>query len=133
MADQGSVTTKDIYEQQYAHFGRMNDVIYKMPPIFATVLGGLWYFAASYLDKDRKVAAVVFAFSAAAFLGFIVALHRFRLAFNAYIDNINELDGKYRVTIKEARGPSTVGAMIMLLIAGLFVSVLGVLYALRAI
>jgi hypothetical protein len=39
MPDENTVTVKNIYEQQYAHFRGMNDILYKMPPIFATVLG----------------------------------------------------------------------------------------------
>jgi|SRR5579871_542170 len=118
---------RDIYQQQYAHFGRMNDILYKMPPIFATILGGLWYFAVSFYEKDRVIAAAVFVFSAVASACFMIALIRFRLAFNAYIDNINKLDGPLKVSI-QSKWPSTINAMIFLLLAGFVISLLGSIY-----
>jgi len=124
------VTEKEIYEQQYEHFRSMNGLLYQMPVIFSTILGGLWYFAASYLGKDRLVSTGVFVFAAIAASCFTIALQRFRLAFNAYLDNLNKLDGKYKVTLKHSCLPSTLSAMVFLVIAAAAVSLAGAVYAL---
>src|ERR1700732_3527930 len=90
--DRSKVT--DIYREQYAHFRAMNDTLYKIPPIMTTIIGGLWYFAASYICKDKTVSAVVFLFSGSTCICFIVMLLRFRRAFSGYINNLNKLDGE---------------------------------------
>ena len=59
------ITIVDKYQQQYAHFGRMNDILYKLPPLFSTIIGALWFFAVSYIDKDRFISMFVFLFAAA--------------------------------------------------------------------
>jgi hypothetical protein len=129
MSDGAGITAKDIYEQQYAHFRGMNDILYKMPPIFSTILGGLWYFAASYVGKDKVIACGVFAFAAIASACFVVALQRFNLAFTGYLNNLNRLDGDYRVTLKNSSWPSTITAMTILVLAAFIVSVVGGFYA----
>ena len=128
MSDGPSVTPKDIYEQQYAHFRAMNDILYKMPPIFSTILGGLWYFAASYIGKDRVIAAGVFAFAAIAAACFVIALQKFKLAFSGYIDNLNRFDGDYKVTLKGSSWPTTISAMTALVVAALAMSIVGAIY-----
>lgn len=130
MAESASVTKKEIYEQQYAHFRAMNDILYKMPPIFSTILGGLWYFAASYIGRDKFIASSVFLFSAIAAGCFIIALQRFQLAFSAYIDNLNRFDGDFKVTLKSSSWPSTISAMTGLVVTAFIISILGALYAL---
>ena len=45
------ITRADIYKEQYAHFRSMNDILYKIPPLFTAIMGGLWYFAVQNLDK----------------------------------------------------------------------------------
>ncbi|GAA0575948.1 hypothetical protein GCM10009416_13330 [Craurococcus roseus] len=121
----------EVYKQQYAHFGRLNETLYKMPTVFAAIIGGLWYFAAGYLEKDRLVAGVVFAFSAAVSATCAVAVHRFRLALNGYLDNINALDGPLRVTLRDEHSwlPSTVRAMMWLMCLAVVLSLTGALYA----
>jgi hypothetical protein len=129
MANNRVVTVKEIYEQQYAHFRAMNDILYKMPPIFSTILGGLWYFAASYIGKDRIIASGVFIFAAIAAACFTIALQRFRRAFTGYIDNLNRFDGEYKVTLKSSCWPSTLNAMTILVVAAFIVSSIGAIYA----
>jgi hypothetical protein len=97
----------DIYKEQYAHFRSMNDILYKIPPMFTAVLGGLWYFAVQTLEKDKLVSCAVFAFSAIASVCFVNIMARFREAFNAYISNLNVMDGNMKVTIKPSPTPST--------------------------
>jgi hypothetical protein len=36
------VTINEIYKEQYAHFRAMNDILYKIPPLFTVVIGSLW-------------------------------------------------------------------------------------------
>lgn len=127
MAD---VEAADIYAQQCAQFGRMNDILYKMPVVFSTIIGGLWYFAASYIGKDRLVAVGVFLFAAIASVCFIFASIRFRLAFNAYIDSINKFDGEHKISIRSSKCPSTVKALIFLVAASAVFSVVAAIYAL---
>jgi hypothetical protein len=120
MAD---ISLTEKYKQQYAHFGRMNDVLYKIPPLFATVIGGLWFFAASYIGTDKIIAIIVFTFAACCCACFFVVMYRFRLAFNAYIDRINVMDGDMKVSIKQSRWPSTIRTIMALLIVCLFLSI----------
>ena len=129
MHEDDEVDVKEIYKQQYAHFGRMNDVLYKMPPIFSTILGGLWYFAVSSLTTDPSISIGVFGFAAVASLCFIVTLRRFRLAFNEYLDNINRFDRSYKVSIKSSRWPSAITAMTFLIGTAFIVSLAGTIYA----
>ena len=75
------------------------------------------------------VSIAVFGFAAVAGCCFVIALQRFRLAFNAYIDNINRLDGPYKVSIKDTSWPSTIGAMIALVVVTVLVSLSGAIYA----
>ena len=96
------------YKQQYAHFGRMNDILYKLPVLFSTLIGALWYFSFSFMEKDRFLSFIVLLFAACLAVVFIFVMHRFRLAFNAYIDNINEMDGDYKVSLKHPKAPSTI-------------------------
>jgi hypothetical protein len=111
--DQVKIT--DIYREQYAHFRSMNDILYKIPPIMTTVIGGLWFFATTYVCKDKVISSAVFLFSGATCVCFILVLARFRRAFSAYIDNLNKLDGAFRVTLRNTRWPSTVSAINWLL------------------
>ncbi len=47
-------------------------------------------------------------FAACLAVVFILVMHRFRLAFNAYIDNINEMDGDHKISLKHSKAPSTI-------------------------
>lgn len=129
MPDDEQIGLKDIYQQQYAHFGRMNDTLYKMPPIFSAIIGGLWYFAAGQIKVDRIVASAVFIFAGVACVCFVIAIKRFRLAFSAYIDNLNKMDGAMKVTIRGSRWPSTLAAMTWLVEVAGVMSFAGAVYA----
>lgn len=123
------ITRVEIYKEQYAHFRSMNDILYKIPPLFTAILGGLWYFAALNLERDKWISCAVFAFAAIASICFVNVMQRFRMAFNSYIDNLNQMDGDMRVSIKPSCLPSTIGTVQVLLWAAAAVSVLGVFYA----
>jgi len=120
-----TIKVSDIYREQYAHFRSMNDILYKIPPLFTVALGGLWYFAASQIKSDRIVATGIFLFCVLLSLAFINIMGRFGRAFNGYLDNLNKLDGDYRVTLKPSRYPSTVKTVQFLLYASAIVSLLG--------
>ncbi len=97
------VSVDEIYRQQYAHFSRMNDLFYKLPIGFSTIIGGLWFFSASMIEKDKFISSIVFAFAVLCCLAFFLVKGRFGAAFNGYIDNLNTLDGDYKVSIEKAR------------------------------
>jgi len=121
----------DVYREQYAHFRSMNDILYKIPPLFTVALGGLWYFAASQLKTDRIIAAGIFIFCVILSLAFINIMDRFGRAFNGYLNNLNKLDGEYRVTLKPSRMPSTVKTIKLLLLASAVASLVGAGHAIR--
>ena len=126
----GEITPVDIYKEQYSHFRSMNDILYKIPPIFTAVLGGLWYFAITILEKDKWIACLVFAFALVASLCFINVMQRFRMAFNAYITNLNKMDKDMAVTTKPTSfPPSTISTVQILLTAAALVSLAGAIYA----
>lgn len=123
-----SVTINEIYKEQYAHFRAMNEILYKIPPIFTVVIGALWYFAVQNIEKDKLIACAVFAFAAIASVCFVIVMERFRAAFNAYIDNLNKMDGDLKVTIRSSRLPSTIKTVQLLLWAASIISVGGIVY-----
>ncbi len=125
----GEITRVDIHREQYAHFRSMNDILYKIPPLFTAILGGLWYFAVINLEKDKWIACAVFAFAAIGSVCFVNMMQRFRLAFNSYINNLNQMDGDMKVSIKPSCFPSTIVTIQLLLWAAALVSVLGIFYA----
>lgn len=119
------VRLTDIYREQYAHFRSMNDILYKIPPLFTVALGGLWYFAVSQLKTDRVIAAGIFFFCMILSIAFINIMGRFGRAFNGYLDNLNKFDGEYRVTLKPSGLPSTVRTIQLLLWVSAIVSIIG--------
>jgi hypothetical protein len=123
------ITNVDRYREQYAHFRSMNDILYKLPPIFTAIIGGLWYFAVSNIQNNKWVACVVFAFCAVASVCFVNMMQRFRLAFNGYINNLNKMDGDMRVSTQSSYFPSTVTTIQLLLWIAAIVSVTGAIYA----
>lgn len=125
----GEITRADIYKEQYAHFRSMNDILYKIPPLFTAVLGGLWYFAVINLEKDKWISCAIFVFAAIGSVCFVNVMQRFRIAFNSYINNLNEMDGDMKVSIKPSRLPSSIVTIQILLWAAALVSLLGVFYA----
>src|SRR6185369_4080423 len=91
----------EIYKQQYAHFGRMNDLIYKLPTLYSALIGALWFFA--YTARNEPiVSSAVFAFAAVTCVHSIYITDRFKTAFSLYIDRINAFDRQYAVTIRPA-------------------------------
>lgn len=136
MADDNNVSVKDIYKEQYAHFRAMNDVLYKIPPLFSVAIGGLWYFAASQLKTDRVIAVGIFFFAAVVSVASVFIMGRFSKAFSLYITNLNKLDGDYAVSLKNKDNektkkwpPSTVKIIQFLLWVAAAISCAGIIYA----
>jgi hypothetical protein len=107
----------------------MNEIPYKIRPIFTAVIGGLWYFAINNLSNDRIVSSAIFIFAFVAGLSFINILQRFRMVFNAYIDNLNSMDGDMKVSIKSSPLPSTIVTVQLLLLVATIISFFGAIYA----
>jgi hypothetical protein len=125
------VTLNEIYKEQYAHFRAMNDILYKIPPLFTAVIGALWYFAVQNLATDRWIARAVFVFATIACICFVNVMARFRQSFNGYIDNLNKMDGDMKVTTKDGSFRwSTITTIQFLLWVAATVSLLGVAYSL---
>jgi len=116
------VSVDEIYRQQYSHFSKMNDLFYKLPIGFSTIIGGLWFFGADMMAKDQFISSIVFLFAALCCTAFLLMMDRFGAAFNAYIDNLNILDGKYKVSIKKARWRSSKKVIMTLLLCALLLS-----------
>jgi hypothetical protein len=132
MPDDNVVSVKDIYKEQYAHFRSMNEILYKIPPLFSVAIGGLWYFAASQLKTDRVIAVAIFFFAAVVSVASVFIIGRFSVAFSLYITNLNKLDGDYAVSLKDKDKkwpPSTVKIIQILLWVATAISCAGVIYA----
>jgi hypothetical protein len=123
-----SVTISEIYKEQYAHFRTMNDILYRIPPLFTAVIGALWYFAVQYIEKDNAISGAVFVFAAIASLCFVIVMERFRAAFIGYINNLNRMDGDMKVTIRSSCLPSTIKTVQFLLCLASFLSLCGLAY-----
>lgn len=123
------VSVEEIYRQQYAHFSRMNDLFYKLPIGFSTIIGGLWYFGAGMIGADKFISVVVFIFSAICCLSFLLMTERFGAAFNAYINNLNKMGGELKITIQKARWRSSKRVILFLLFCGFVLSISAAVYA----
>ena len=114
------VSIEEIYRQQYSHFGRLTDILYKLPVVFSTVIGALWYFSFSFLGENKTVSGMVLILAAIISFAGVFIVQRFRLAYNSYIDNLNTLDGDYKVTIRDSNVPSVICIIqVLLMIASL--------------
>ena len=102
------ISIEEKYRQQYAQFGRMNDILYRLPVLFSTLIGGLWFFAFSFADQDKGISLIVLIFSGCLSVLFIGVTHRFRLAFESYINNINEMAGEWQIILKHSKSPSII-------------------------
>jgi hypothetical protein len=122
------ITINEIYKEQYAHFRAMNDLLYKIPPLFTVVIGSLWYFAVQNIEKEKLVSATVFGFAMVASVCFVIVLERFRAAFSGYIDNLNKMDGAMKVSIRSSCLPSTIKTIQFLLWLAGVISLCGMGY-----
>jgi hypothetical protein len=122
-----SPSVSEIYREQYAHFRSMNDILYKIPPLFGAVVGGLWYVALQNLSSDKWVARTVLLFAGLSCIGFVQVMRRFSIAFKMYLANLNKLDGPYAVKVDG--GTSTIGVIKWMLWVAAAGSSLGIVYS----
>jgi hypothetical protein len=98
-ADRRASKALQIYKQHYAHFRRMNDLLYKLPTLNAALIGGLWYFAYSALQAPF-ISLGVFLFAAVVCWYSMYFVTQFRSAFSMYLDRINAFEGNRKVSIR---------------------------------
>lgn len=98
--DSGTVAVADVYREQYAHFRAMNDILYRVPPLFSVAIGGLWFFGAAQMHVDKVISVGVFLFAGVLAVSGVFVMRRFGAAFRAYLANLNKLDGAYKVSLK---------------------------------
>ena len=96
----GLVTEAEIYKQQSARFQNLNDTLYRIPPLFSTVIGGLWYFAASQSGHNLILAEGILLFAVGVGLAGGNALMQLRLAINGYLNQLNQFESGHVVSIK---------------------------------
>ena len=120
------VQIEEIYRQQYSHFGILTNILYKLPVVFSTVIGALWYFSFSFLKEDKTVSGMVLILSIVISFAAIFIIQRFRLAYNSYIDNLNTLDGDFKVTIRHSKIPSVICIIQILLVMSLLLSLFSI-------
>lgn len=99
----GLVTEVEIYKQQSARFQNLNDTLYRIPPIFSTVIGGLWYFAASQSGHSVVLAEGILLFASSVGMAGGNALMQLRLAINGYLEQLNQFESGHVVSIKSVR------------------------------
>ena len=102
VVDNGIVTAVEIYKKQSARFQNLNDTLYRMPPISSTVIGGLWYFAASQSGHSMILAEGILLFAAAVGVAGGNALMQLRLAINGYLAQLTHFEAGHVVSIKPA-------------------------------
>ena len=100
------VTEAEIYKQQSTRFQNLNDTLYRIPPIFSTVIGGLWYFAASQSGHNMVLAEGILLFASAVGMAGGNALMQLRLAINGYLEQLNQFESGHAVSLKSVR-PAT--------------------------
>jgi hypothetical protein len=118
-----------IYREQRAQLGRLNDTLYRLPPFFATVIGGLSFFASQQLEKNRLIAAGIFFFAGVCSLCAKLALQRYGVVLLAYVASIDKLEGALAPNVPKTHITTAVW-FILLLSVGILLSGLGVVYAL---
>ena len=117
----------DIYKEHYAQFRSMNGILYQLPVIFSSIIGALFYFAFSFLERSEVVSAVVMVFAAVVAMLGVVIVHRFGLAFSAYIDSINRFDGPHKISLQSSISPSVIWVIKCLLVIAVIMSISAVI------
>ena len=119
------IPIEEKYRQQYQHFSRMNDLLYKLPVLFSAPIGGFWYFGYSIKSEDPYISVLIYIVASIFGLACWQVMCRFSLAINAYIKNINKMDGdELKISITQERSPSVVDAIKYLLIFSVVISLI---------
>jgi hypothetical protein len=122
-----SISRLEIYKLQSLRFTNLNDTLYKIPPIFGTVIGGLWYFAAQQMPTQRTIPAMAFVLAGMVSICGLVAISRLRGYMTAYLDNLAQFEAPH--AIPRSIGTSTAKAILWLMYVTAGLSCLGVLLA----
>ena len=120
MIDEKSI---EIYKQQSARFINLNDSLYRIPPLFASVIGALWYFAAQAMPTQRFMPAMVFLFAGMVASCGAVTVQRLRGYMTAYLNNLSRFEEPN--AIPRSAGISTARAILSLMIGAGVLSVVG--------
>lgn len=119
----------EIYREQRAAHGRLEDSAYKALPAYATVVGGLWFFATTTLDKHPIVGVGVFLFAAVSAGAFALASRRHQHVGNNLLRHFDRWEGPLNTKPPPVRSPQTLTTMIGLLCVSATLSLLGAAYA----
>jgi hypothetical protein len=129
-ASENSISSLDIYKVQADRISNLNTTLYQTPPIFSTVIGGLWYFAATQITTQRAIAVGSFLFAIAVGLVGAASIYRLRLSMNEYYQNLEKFEGEFSVKTQGVSWvPSTVKALTALLLFSSFLSAVGAIYS----
>ena len=122
-----SIAALEIYKLQSARFTNLNDTLYRIPPIFGTVIGGLWYFAAQPNPTQKFIPVMAFVLAGLVSMTGVVAVGRLGGYMSAYLNNLAQFEAPY--TISRVPGISTVNAILILLYGSILLSVVGAMFA----
>lgn len=115
--EEGSaVDEAEIYRQHYAHFTSMTNLLFTMPIGLATVIGGAWALAGTFINTSPYFSLGLLLFAGVSSFAFANIVYRFKVAYSAFIDNLNKMDGRYRVTIRHLKTPSTATTVMVLML-----------------
>ena len=128
-ASRDALTDAEVYRNQYQFLVHINQIYNQRPPIFATIIGGLWYVAADSMKKDTTISTGIFVFSALVCLFFLTMMIRLRDSIRVYMKSIAKFEGSKAVTIPAPRIMHTSTALNMLMVMAFLISVLGAAYS----
>ena len=97
-------SVKEVYHEHYEQFRSMN----------------------TFYASGPLVAQMVLLFTILVSVMGVATVHRFGLAFNLYIDNLNRLDGEYAISLKNSKCPSVIASIKTLLWSSVLMSALSI-------
>lgn len=120
----------EIYKAHCARASAAIEHLYKLPPVFATVIGGLWFFATQQLATHRFLSVAIFLFAACVALVGDVSFRRIRDAMNGYLDSIALFEGHHAFSMKAGpKGMSVARAFAWLMTLSYGLSLIAAAYA----
>lgn len=123
-----SIPPLEIYKMQSARFTNLNDTLYRVPPVFGTVIGGLWYFAVQQMPGLRIISAMMFLLAGLVGMSGVIAMSRLRGYMTSYLNNLAHFEAPH--DIPRNPGISTARAILWLMYSTMGLSAVGVLLAL---
>lgn len=117
----------EFHKLQWENYGRTHNVMYALPALFVTVVGGLWFFSFQALEKDKGVSLIVMIFAAICSLLFAGIIGRFEHVTAEYLKMFEKREGNLGPKIDGWNMNSGVTAIIIMAFACAF-SCLGIFY-----